>query len=77
MFSGRHQLLKNGSGHFFIDRDPDVFTLVITYLRNGLRIPEIKDEFLRERFNMELDHWLLPAQGNKENTRFQNTSKLR
>lgn len=26
---------------------------------------------------MELDHWLLPAQGNKENTRFQNTNKLR
>lgn len=57
MFSGRHTLKLTPEGAIFIDRDADVFQIIIGYLRNGCRIPPIKDEFLRERFEIELDFW--------------------
>lgn len=57
MFSGRHTLKLTNEGAIFIDRDADVFQIIIGYLRNGCWIPPIKDEFLRERFEVELDFW--------------------
>ena len=58
MVSGRHKLnLKEGA--IFVDRDPDVFMLLIDYLRNDFHMPPIKDEFLKGRFEFELDHWLI------------------
>jgi hypothetical protein len=38
MFSGRHQLVKV-NGRVFIDRDPSIFKLVISYLRSNFKIP--------------------------------------
>lgn len=67
MFSGRHKLYRTSDGAVFIDRDAEVFSLVITYLRNGCRIPRIEDSFLRERFNLELDHWLIEPVTNPSN----------
>ena len=57
MFSGRHTLTVTEKGAIFIDRDADVFQIIIGYLRNGCRVPQITDEFLRERFEIELDFW--------------------
>ena len=57
MFSGRHTLKVTEQGAIFIDRDPDVFQIIISYLRNDCRVPRITDEFLRERFEIELDFW--------------------
>ena len=57
MFSGRHTLKVTDAGAIFIDRDADVFQIIIGYLRNGCRVPHIKDEFLKERFEIELDFW--------------------
>lgn len=59
MFSGRHTLKMMENGSIFVDRDADVFLMVISFLRNGCRIPVINDEFLRERFKLELEYWNL------------------
>ena len=44
MFSGRHNLVEI-DGNPFIDRDADIFKLVITYLRNDRMDLEIQDPF--------------------------------
>ena len=38
MFSGRHPL-KKLNGKVYLDRDPNIFKLLLNYLRNGLRYP--------------------------------------
>jgi len=44
MFSGRHSL-KKIDGKIFVDRDPETFKMLITYLRNGLQVaPPINTE---------------------------------
>ena len=57
MFSGRHELKKLENGAIFVDRDADVFEMVITYLRRGCKYPSIADTSLAERFDDELDFW--------------------
>jgi len=76
MFSGRHLLTKTKDGNFFIDRDPDVFSLLVSYLRNGCRIPPITDLSLLQRLEIELDFWLLPPTGNSDCSELQNQLKL-
>ena len=68
MFSGRHEL-KKVNGRVFIDRDADVFKMVISYLRNGKRIHAIADESLKERFEMELDYWNLDEEQKQKKLR--------
>ena len=58
MFSDRHSLKRTGDGTIFIDRDPEIFKLVIEYLRNGKK-PVILDREVRMRFERELDFWIL------------------
>ena len=62
MFSGRHQLKALPNGAIFVDRDADVFEMVITYLRRGCKYPTIADQALKERFEDELDFWQLKTQ---------------
>ena len=57
MFSGRHTLKVTDEGAIFIDRDADVFQIIVSYLRNGCKKPHIKDDFLKDRFEIELDYW--------------------
>eukprot|EP01126_Amoeba_proteus_P042509 TRINITY_DN4621_c0_g1_i2.p2 TRINITY_DN4621_c0_g1~~TRINITY_DN4621_c0_g1_i2.p2 ORF type:complete len:189 (+),score=65.07 TRINITY_DN4621_c0_g1_i2:71-568(+) len=33
MFSGRHELKKDNQGRYFLDRDPEVFKYVLSFLR--------------------------------------------
>ena len=58
MFSGRHTV-KKVKDNIFVDRDADVFTMVISYLRNGLKYPTIDDKVLNDRFKQELNYWML------------------
>lgn len=64
MFSGRHTL-KEIDGRIFIDRDSDVFSMVISFLRNGLDYPQVEDKALMKRFNKELKYWGLPTAEDK------------
>lgn len=58
MFSGRHSLNKI-DGRIFIDRDPDVFRLLISYLRNNESISDIQDQFLKGQLQKELEFWMI------------------
>lgn len=58
MFSGRHSLNKI-DGKIFVDRDPDVFRLLISYLRNNESISEIQDSFMRGQLHKELEFWMI------------------
>lgn len=58
MFGGKEEdlpILENGA--IFVDRDPEPFLLMISFLRNDCQIPEIKDENLNQRFQLELKYW--------------------
>lgn len=64
MFSGRHTLKKvkdkvSGQESIFVDRDADVFSMVVSYLRNGLKYPTIDDKVMNDRFRQELHYWML------------------
>jgi len=66
MFSGRHELMKNG-GFIFVDRNPTMFRYVLDYLRNDEKMPNIRDEMTRRLFGEELKHWkLIQYDPNKE-----------
>ena len=57
MFSGRHELKKQG-GKVFLDRNPKVFRYVLDYLRNNQEVDFIfKDDTLKNLFEGELRHW--------------------
>jgi hypothetical protein len=43
-FSGRQELTLI-DGKIFVDRDPKTFEMLISYLRNDQRIPEIQDSY--------------------------------
>ena len=47
MFSGRHALPLY-EGKVFVDRDPQVFNLLINYLRNNLKVPTQLDKLTSE-----------------------------
>ena len=64
MFSGRHSL-KMIEGRIFVDRDADVFSMVISFLRNGLDYPQADEKCLMKRFNKELKFWGLPTADDK------------
>ena len=57
MFSGRQKLIYLAHGAIFVDRDADVFSMVVSYLRNGCKYPVINDSVLHERFDAELEFW--------------------
>jgi hypothetical protein len=47
MFSGRHRLVQDKDGHFFLDRNGRAFTHVLNFLRNG-QLPLVSIEMLHE-----------------------------
>lgn len=53
MFSGRHQLSEI-EGRIFVDRDPDLFKLMINYIRNGGLTYNQEEE---KRLEIELKFW--------------------
>ena len=49
--------LKLTDGKVFIDRDFAIFSHVISYLRNDLRIFDFDDPYVKNQFELELKHW--------------------
>ena len=58
MFSGRHSL-KKIDNKIFIDRDPEAFKLLISYLRNNESISDIQDKFMKGQLQKELEFWMI------------------
>ena len=56
MFSGRHELLRR-DGKIFIDRDPEMFKLLVQFLRNDRKFVELDSKHENELFKNELDYW--------------------
>ncbi len=56
MFSGRHKL-KTINDKIFVDRDSDMFRMIISYLRNNQQYPKIEDRTVSKLFQMELEFW--------------------
>jgi len=47
MFSGRHNLVKDENGHYFLDRDGQLFRYILNYLRTS-KIPDLSDNELND-----------------------------
>ena len=56
MFSGKHHL-DEIDGNPFLDRDPETFKLVISYLRNDCLDLEIQDPLQKQLFDKEVKFW--------------------
>ena len=51
MFSDRNiEMLERIDGYIYVDRDPEIFKYIISYLRNDKKLPEIKDSYIAELF---------------------------
>lgn len=61
MFSGRHKLTMH-NGRFFIDRDGEAFTSMLSFLRTG-KVPIFMDQNKENAFYDELDFWVIPVDG--------------
>jgi hypothetical protein len=58
MFSGRHKLVTDDSGHFFIDRDGSHFLYVLNFLRNpSVFDPSELDAPSMEKLKIEADFY--------------------
>ncbi|KAI8139229.1 BTB/POZ protein [Fennellomyces sp. T-0311] len=62
MFSGRHKLVSEGDGSYFIDRDPTHFRLILNYLRD-FRIPPsaIQDASVRHELLQEAKYYKIDS----------------
>ena len=56
MFSGRHKLTKIDD-RIFIDRDPEIFKHLISFLRSDCKKIELESKELAKKFRTELDFW--------------------
>ena len=52
MFSGKFQL-KKVDGKVYLNRDPEIFKLVLRYLRNQVH-PKTLDAYTQEQYDLEL-----------------------
>ena len=57
MFSGRHELLLAEDGHPYLNRDPEIFKLLVTNLRNNKEDFPISDPTQQHLFEKELKFW--------------------
>ena len=65
-FSGIHEQNRTSDGKVFLDRDPETFKHVLSYLRNDFSIAPFTDKFLEKQFEAELAFWnLKPHKSNK------------
>ena len=50
MFSERHEIQKTNKGRIYLDKDPDVFKLIVSYIDNGMKDFEIPNSDQKKRF---------------------------
>jgi hypothetical protein len=56
MFSGRHPTAKDAKGRYFVDRDGDMFAIVLNFLRTGFLFWP-KDDNARSQLKLELEYY--------------------
>ena len=56
MFSGRHRVSTDRNGHFFIDRDGEIFGHILGFLRTGL-LPEDLSNMTIRRLKVEAEFY--------------------
>ena len=59
MFSGRHKLIQDGKGAYFIDRDGTHFRFILNYLRDGQLGSLPEDKFQLQELLRESDYYQL------------------
>lgn len=57
LFSGKVDVNETNSGEVFLNRNPEIFMLMIDYLENGFKIGPIPDDHKMAQFKLELEHW--------------------
>lgn len=66
MFSGRYAFKKDQDGRIFLDREGDVFSYILSYLRDGfVPVGPETDEILLRRLKREFEYFNLPLEVNK------------
>ena len=50
---------KTKTGKIFLDRNGEIFSFIIDFLRNDLKITTMIDEFKKGQFYFELEYWKL------------------
>lgn len=73
MFSGRHSLICNSKGYYFLDRDGKLFRYILNYLRNKeISIPrdnsQLIEDLLREAEYFQLESLISVLQDLKRKT---------
>lgn len=58
MFSGVAKVNRTKEGRVFIDRDPDMFSYLTTYLESDRTyLPKSVDQDIQTRIEMEINYW--------------------
>jgi hypothetical protein len=58
MFQGKLNI-QMVEGMPFLDKDPETFKNVVTYLANGMNLPKL-DKSEMKKLTKELDYWRIP-----------------
>ncbi len=64
MFSGRHTIIKNDQGRYFLDRDGKLFAYVLEFLRDGEVTYDDTDSLLKTRLLKEAKYFVLEEMEN-------------
>ena len=57
MFQETNKLFKNIDGVVFLDRNGTIFSYLIDWLRNNMKISEFGDKFTQNQFDLEIEFW--------------------
>ena len=77
MFSGRHNVLKDEDGRYFIDRDGTHFRYILNYLRDGnTYLPTESQQLVDELYEEVSFYGIEPLMQKLEQTRQSFTQKI-
>ena len=61
IMSGRHKI-KKLNGKILINRDPQIFQILLNYIGNNLQKPVFRNNYEEDQFVKELQHWEIKEQ---------------
>lgn len=60
MFAGRHEIVTNEDNEVVLDRNPDIFRIMIDYLRSNFSHKIlVKDEVTKNKVMAEFNFWCI------------------